>query len=766
MTIDVRMWRSVGALWLLAMMIATARAAESSEPTSPPHVWPQRPTAPEGAPNVLIWMIDDAGFAQVGAFGGLIDTPTIDSLARQGLRYTSFHSTALCSASRAALLTGRNAHAVSVGSHAGIAAPYPGYLSRVPKSAATIARVLQMNGYATFALGKWDHLPSEDVTPSGPFTYWPSGQGFERFYGFLAADTDNFRPVMWLDHEPVDPGRGREDYHVSTDMADRAIEWIAELQQTNPQKPFLMYWASGAVHTPHHAPRANIDAYQGRFAMGWDKAREQILARQKEMGIVPASVQLPARPDFIPAWDSESTDGKRLYATMMEVFAAQLTHADHEFGRIVETLRRSGELDNTIVIVTSDNGASAEGSPTGSWSEFRFNNGVADSLESNLRFEKQWGGPSVYAHYAVGWTMAGNTPFKYWKQTNHEGGVREPFVVSWPKRIRDRGGIRPQFHHLNDIAPTLLEAIGINAPAEVDGVAQQPIDGISMLYSFADAAAPSRKQQQYFEMMGNRAIWSDGWKAVVLQNPYAWKSSLASPPMALKMDGWELYNLNEDFNELSDLAQREPAKLEQMKALFDAEARRNNVYPMRPSPMELIDKYNADRLRLNGGRFVYTREGGQRIGERAAPPVINRAHAIIADIGIPAAGAHGVIVAQGGRMGGYALHISGGRAVYSYNSYGEAMFTIAAREPLRPGKHRLRFEFTPAAGLRAQGVLQVDGKEAARGTIENVEPVMFSHYETMDVGTDHATAVVAEYADRPEFTGTIEQVVFEVPVTP
>ncbi|MGE0387881.1 MAG: arylsulfatase [Gammaproteobacteria bacterium] len=750
----------LGYLVLTVALVAPGGASAEPDPRAGEKRWPQRVVPPAGAPNVLIWMQDDAGFAHSRAYGGLVDTPTIDRLAAGGLRYTNFHTTALCSATRASLLTGRNSHAVGVGSHAAATAAYPGYDSRIPRSAATIARVLQTHGYATYALGKWDHLPSEHVTTSGPYTYWPTGQGFDRFYGFLAADADNFRPVMWLDQAPVDPARGRDDYHLSADLADRAIDWISELQSVTPERPFFMYWATGAVHAPHHAPRAYIEKYRGRFDMGWDEARRIILAQQKKLGIVPGSAKLPPRPEFIAAWNSLGADQKKLYARAMEVFAAQLTHADHEFGRIVDTLARLGELENTIILITSDNGASGEGSPTGTYSEYRFMNAMTTPDAINQRYMEKWGGPGTYPHYPIGWAMAGNTPFKFWKQTNHEGGTRDLLVAHWPKGIRDAGALRTQFHHINDISPTLMAAIGIEPPGEVDGVAQQPIDGVSMTYSFDQPAAPTAKQVQYFEMFGNRAIWAGGWKAVLLHNPRAWE--ITAPRRDVSWEGWELYDLATDFNELHDLATRRPEKLAEMVALFDAEARRNHVYPIMPDAREYAAKLIADRMASNGGRYVYTREGGQRIPERAAPPILNRGHTIGADIDVPVQGTDGAIVAQGGNMGGWALHVAGGRLTYSYNYFGDELFQVRASAPLAPGRRHVEAKYVKTGDTAGEVALSVDGTEVARGPIPRVNPMAFSLTETLDVGTDWAAPVVADYAARPEFTGGIDRVTIEV----
>ncbi|MCM2459326.1 arylsulfatase [Pseudomonas sp. CG7] len=764
----IRKW--VVGLGLALTFFGTVSATQAAEPfkgkismsgTDSVPDWPTRVTAPKGAPNVLVWMLDDVGFAQLGAYGGLIDTPNIDALAANGLRFNNFHTTALCSPSRAALMTGRNHHAVSVGGHSAAASGFPGYWSQVPKSAATVAKVLQQGGYATYALGKWDHLPNEDVSVAGPFDFWPSGQGFDRFYGFLAADINNFKPAMWSDHTPIEPFVGKPDYHLSTDITDKASDWINNLQAAAPGKPFFMYWATGAAHAPHHAPKSYIEKYKGKFDMGWDKAREMILERQKKLGVVPADTRLPERPADLPAWDSLSADQKRVATRSMEAFAGQLEHADHEFGRILATLERLGELDNTVVVVTSDNGASAEGGPEGTYNEYRMFNGMLTNTQTNLKFLDSWGGPDTYPTYPAGWAMAGNTPFKYYKQTVHEGGVRDPLIISWPKSIQEKGAIRKQFHHMTDLMPTLLEAAGVSIPKIVDGVEQQPLDGVSMAYTFKEADTATHKKRQYFEMFGNRGMWADGWKAVVVHNPRPWEIYTNTP---FESDVWELYDTTKDFNELNNLAERNPQKLAEMMKLFDAEAKRNNVYPLRPPFGKFRALQLAERLRSVDGTFEYV-GGGTRVHEQLAPPVFGRDYSITAQLDGSGAIPEGVVVAMGGNMGGYSLYVKEGRPVFGYNYFGEERYAVRSDTRLSSGKSELRFEFKNINKQQAVGTLFIDGKQVGQAEISRLVPMMFSINETFDIGRDTGSPVMNDYGDVAEFSGKIDNITFKIDIS-
>jgi len=721
--------------------------------------WPAETRAPAGAPNVLIWLLDDAGFGQLGAFGGLIDTPNIDRLADQGLRYTNFHSTALCSPSRAALLTGRNHHAVGVGSHSAAPAGFPGYYGRVAPSAGSLAKILGANGYTTYAAGKWDQVPGEATSISGPFDQWPSGQGFDHFYGFLAADTNNFLPAMWSDHTPIEPQLARSDYHLSTDMADKAIEWISGQASTTPSRPFLLYWATGAVHAPHHAPRAFIDKYKGRFDMGWDKAREMVLARQKQLGVVPADTRLPPRPPQLPAWDSLGPAEKRMAAHQMEVFAAQLEHADFEFGRVIEELRRTGQLDNTIVIVTSDNGASGEGGPAGSYNEVRNLVGNLATPELNAPFFDAWGGPTVHNTYSAAWAFAGNTPFNYYKQSTHGGGINDPMVISWPSRITDKGSIRGQFHHLNDVTPTLLDAIGVSPPDVLDGVKQQPMDGVSMAYSFAQPKAPSPKRVQYFELFGNRAIYADGWKAVAIANPTPWNLGKVVDFSKVK---WELYNLNSDINERIDLARREPRKLAEMLAIFDAEARRNNVYPIRPDTRARGAEIERANLEARSGRYTFYPPGAVRLPYLAAAPTYGHSFTLTADVEIPAGGAEGVLAAQGGNTGGFALYLQNGRPVFTHNYFGETTYDLKGDATLASGPSSIRADFELQADGSANARLFVNDELVGQSKAPRTQRLTSGLNDNFDIGQDSGSPVSPSYTAPFRFTGKLKKVVIDI----
>jgi len=574
--------------------------------------WAEEERPNEDAPNVIIFLLDDVGFAQVESFGGLINTPNIDALAANGLRYNNFHTTALCSPSRATLMAGRFPHSIGLGSHALTAMGFPGYNAIMPESAKSVANYLQQEGYVNYALGKWDHTPLYEVSQVGPFDRWPSGEGFDHAYTFMAADVHQFVPVMWNDHSP-EPYR--KSVHLDQDLADRAIMWITGHKSIKPDLPFMMLWASGSMHSPHHAPDSHIDNYKGKFDMGWDKAREEIFARQLALGIIPPGTKLTERIPEIPAWDSLSDEEKVLYARQMEVFAAQMEWVDLQIGRVVAELERIGELDNTLIFVTSDNGASGEGGLAGTFNETYVLNGMQTDLETNLRHLDDWGRENTYPHYHAGWAMAGNTPFRYFKQSEHRGGQQDHLVVHWPNGIEAKGEIRSQYHHISDIAPTIMEAAGVEVPDEYNGVEQQPMDGVSLMYSFDDAVAANRKERQYYEMFGNRAIWSDGWKAVTLHaNRMPWDVNVVLP---FENDVWELYHTAEDFSESTNLAEEHPEKLAEMIAMFDEEAWKYNVYPLYD---DMIQRLGAQQDRLFGDQkeFVYFAPGAIRIAEKSS----------------------------------------------------------------------------------------------------------------------------------------------------
>ena len=716
--------------------------------------WVEDVRPPEAAPNVLIWLMDDVGFGQPSAFGGLIETRHLDELSAQGLRFSNFHATPLCSPTRASLLTGRNPHSVGMGSHAAVPAPYPGYSARIPKSAAGMGRLFTDAGYSTYAIGKWDQLPSEHTSPLGPFDYWPSGQGFQRFYGFLTYDTNQFEPLMWRDHSPVAVASD-EDYHVTEDLADHAIAWIRAQRSTRPEQPFLMYWSTGAVHAPHHAPDEYLAKYAGRFDMGWNRARALILERQKQLGLVPADAELPPWPDGVPRWESLDDAQQRLAARAMEAFAAMLDHADAHFGRIIAELEVQGILGDTLILVVSDNGASAEGGLAGSFNELRMGQG---DWEENLAFLDDWGRRGTFPHYPVGWAAAGNTPFKYYKQSAFEGGNRVPMIVRWTRGIAEPGGVRSQFHHVNDILPTLLELTRIEMPSEVDGVPQQRMDGTSFRYAFEAADAPGRKRVQYFEMWGNHGIWADGWKANVQLRPHPWK---VSERPSLEDAEWELYHVAEDFNERIDLARERPAKLEEMKRLFERVALENQVNPLMAADFEAVYARELARLRERGGYFDL-RPGTERLPLSLAPPINMFPFTASAEMVIGEEPISGTVFAFGGVDGGYALYLDDGRPVFVHNHLGASMSELRSAERLPRGPARIEFALRHTGRTSGVGTLSIGGRVVAESQLSNLEDELPAH-ETFDVGIDWGSSVAPQ--DRANVhmpVGVIQRVEIQV----
>jgi arylsulfatase len=723
--------------------------------------WPVRPSPPEGAPNVLIILLDDVGFAQLGCYGGLIATPNIDRLASNGLRYTNFHTTALCSPSRAALMAGRNHHSIGMGSHAVTAMGFPGYNGVIPPQAASGAKMLQENGYATYALGKWDHTPLWEVTSSGPFTGWPSEEGFDHYYGFMAADIHNFQPIMYEDHWPVNASAGKQDYHVNTDMADRAIYWLTAHASVSPGKPFLMFWASPTMHAPHHASKKYLDRYKGKFDMGWDVAREQIMKNQVEKGFFPQGTELAPRPGDIPAWKDISPEKKKMYARQMEAAAAALTQADDEIGRMIATLERTGQLDNTLIFVTSDNGSSGEGGLEGTHNEMLMANGIANTAyEENKKFYDQWGTGETDNHYHAGWAMAGNTPFKYFKQSSHNGGINDPLVVQWPKGIKARGEIRTAYHHIIDIIPTIMDISGVGFQKEVNGVEQMPFDGVSMKYSFNDATAPTNHPVQYYEIWGNRGIYDSGWKAVTLHGGrMPWVFASASD---FDKDVWELYNLEEDPTEIHDLAKTNPGKLEALKKKWDEEAIKYNVYPLYDDVSARVSVVNSRIFPPDKTTFTYYTPGAEFINEAAAPPTKNRSHSITASMETDGK-TDGVIVACGGYFGGYTLYVKNNILIYSYNYLDEKYFNIQATQPLTPGKHQIKMVYEKQAGNTGKVTLFIDQAKRGEGIIGKVILSKYSVSEPFDVGADNGGAVNREAYHAPfKFTDKLDKVVFQL----
>jgi arylsulfatase len=716
--------------------------------------WPEEIRPKEGSPNVIIFLLDDVGFAQVGSFGGLIETPNIDQLASNGLRYNNFHTTALCSPSRASLMAGRNPHSIGLGSHALTAMGFPGYNAMMPSSAKSVANYLQEHGYVNYALGKWDHTPLYEVSQVGPFDRWPSGEGFDHAYTFMAADVHQFVPVMWNDHTP-EPYR--KSVHLDQDLADRAIEWITGHKSIKPDLPFMMLWASGSMHSPHHAPDDYLEKYRGKFDMGWDKAREMILQNQKNIGVIPAGTILTQRIDEIPAWDSLPDNEKQLYARQMEVFAAQMEWVDHQIGRVVAELERIGELDNTLIMVTADNGASGEGGLAGTFNETYVLNGLQTPLEANLRNLEDWGRANTYPHYHAGWAMAGNTPFRYFKQSEHRGGQHDHLVVHWPKGIKAKGEVRDQYHHISDIAPTIMEAADIDVPETYHGIKQQPMDGISMMYSFDNAEAPNRKQRQYYEMFGNRAIWVDGWKAVTLHaKRMPWELNKVVP---FENDEWELYHVEKDFSESNNLAEDHAEKLAELKAIFDEEAWKYNVYPLYD---DMIKRIGAQETRLFGDKkeFVYFAPGAIRIAEKASAPVKNRAHSIATTIDLNG-DEEGVIVAVGGMTGGFSMFIKNRQLHYDYNYLDGVHYNLVS-PPLPLGKNELKFNFIKTKEFGGIGELYLNGIKVHEVDMPDMHISTYSLAETFDIGRDTGTQVSKMYTDPFPFKGKLDRVVIRL----
>ncbi len=711
---------------------------------------PKRPKA--GSPNVIVFLLDDTGFAQIGSFGGLIKTPNIDRLAANGLRFNNFHTTALCSPSRATLMAGRNPHTIGLGSHALTAMGFPGYNAMVPPSAKSVANYLEADGYVNYALGKWDHTPLYEVSQVGPFDRWPSDEGFQHSYVFMAADVHQFIPVMWDDHHP-EPYR--ESEHLDSDLADRAIDWITGHKSLQSDLPFMMLWASGSMHSPHHAPDSYIDKYKGKFDMGWDDARVEILAQQKAQGVVPANTKLSDRIPEIPAWDSIPANERKLYARQMEVFAAQLEYCDAQIGRVIDTLERIGELDNTLIIVTSDNGASGEGGLAGTFNETYVLNGLQTPLDANLRALERWGHRDTYPHYHAGWAMAGNTPFKYFKQSEHRGGQADALVIHWPDGIRAKGEVRSQYHHISDIAPTILAATGVDVPESYHGIAQQPMTGIPMNYAFDDADAPNAKKRQYYEMFGNRALWQDGWKAVTLHaNRMPWDLNKVLP---FEDDVWELYHVAEDFSESTDLAEQYPEKLAELVAAFEEEAWANNVYPLYDDMIQRVGK-QQDRLFGDQKEFVYYAPGAFRIAEKASAPVKNRSHEIVTTIDLDGT-EEGVIVACGGMTGGYSMYIKDHRLHFDYNFLDGVHYHITSPE-LPIGTTELKFDFELTAPFAGTGELFVNGTSVGTADMPQMHMATYSLAETFDIGRDTGTQVDKAYEGGPfHFTGELDRVI-------
>jgi arylsulfatase len=772
--IAVRMARAC-TLWMVVMGILPASAqtvlprpeqgfqgfvGRTAAESAPPQ-WPVPISAPKGAPNVVVILTDDVGFGASSTFGGPIPTPTLDALAKNGLRYNAFHTVGLCSPTRAALLTGRNHHNVAVGTTEEPVTGYEGYTGIIPKSAGTIAEILKQNGFSTAVFGKWHLTPYFEMSQAGPYDHWPVGLGFEHFYGFLYAETDQFHPALWEDTHPVEPPQ-EPGYILDHDLADHAIAWVREQKALSPDKPFLLWYAPGTAHAPHHAPKDWIARFRGKFDQGWDKVREETLARQKAMGVVPANTQLTARPDIIPAWDSLTADQKLVYARMMEVYAGALAYSDSQIGRVIDAIRDLGALDNTMIIfVEGDNGASAEGGPQGLLNDVTFLNGIKEDLGTIKQRIDDLGSEKANGHYPVGWAHAMDTPFQYFKQiASHFGAVRNGMVISWPARIKDKGGLRPQFHHVIDIAPTILEATGLQAPTMLNGVPQKPLDGVSMVYSFDSATAPSARHAQYFELVGNRGIYQDGWAAGTEPTGFPWQV-LGRPPLDLDKQKWDLYRITDDYSEAVNLADKEPQKLGDLKDLFWAEAARNHALPIHDSSGDMLRRAGI-RPDPQAGRTVFTYYPGMaRIPDSLAPGVRNRSFTVDADVDIPAKGADGVLVQHGNRFGGYGLYLLNGKLTFCYDYADLQRFVVAGPDAVPTGKHRLTLDFKSEGGFGKGGTasLSVDGKPVAEGNVDRTLGNRYALDAGFDVGEATGSAVTDDYRPPFRFTGELERVV-------
>ena len=719
--------------------------------------WPPLPNPPEGAPNVVVVLLDDVGYAQFGCYGSDIATPTFDRLAGAGLRFANFHTTALCSPTRACLLTGRNHHASGMARIVEFSSGFPGYDATIPPENGFVSRALRDAGYATFAVGKWHLTPAHEMAPGGPRDHWPTRKGFDRFYGFLAGETDQYHPDLVADGEQVWPPATPEDgYHLTEDLADRAIGFVDDLRAYSPTKPFFLWFAPGACHAPHQAPPDHIDRYRGRFDVGWDAWRDAVFARQVSSRLLPPGTELSPRPSWVPAWSSLTDDERRLYARMMEVYAGFLSHTDEQVGRVLDHLEDLGELDNTLVIVMSDNGASAEGGPRGTYNEAYFFNFVPESLEENLRRIDDLGGPNANNHYPWGWAWAGNTPLKRFKRDTHEGGVCDPLIVHWPARLGRPGETRHQYVHAIDVAPTLLDLIGIDAPTSIDGVEQAPIEGRSFAAVLRDAAAPPPRVTQYYEMLGSRALYHDGWKAVVFHPPVmAVYDGSDAGTRPFDDDVWELYHTAVDFSECHDVAADHPEKLAELQALWWSEAERHDVLPLNNQPGKFGDR------RFRRDRYVYPAQIGS-IPESMAPNLRNRAFSIAASLTIPAErDCDGVIVAHGGHSGGYALYLADRRLHYVNNFLGAEITTISAEAELPPGEHVVHATFTPTGRFEGDLELRYDDVAVGRGHLARTTPVTYG-VEPFSIGAQRMTPIAPSLHGRARLaTGVLNQVIIE-----
>ncbi len=739
--------------------------------------WPMPPRAKDGAPNVLFIILDDTGFGQIGCYGAPIETPNLDRLAANGLRYNNMHTTALCSPTRSCVLTGHNHHSNAMACITEGSMGYPGSNGNIPFENGFLSEILLQHGYNTFAVGKWHLTPPDQLSAAGPFDRWPLGRGFERYYGFLGADTHQYYPDLTYDNHHVSPPKKPEEgYHLTEDLADRAISFIADAKQVTPDKPFFMYFCPGATHAPHHVPKEWADKYKGKFDDGWEAYREKVFCRQKELGIIPKETELSRHDPDVKPWDECSAEEKKLYARMMEVYAGFLTHTDHHIGRLLDFLKSIGEFENTIIMVLSDNGASAEGGPTGSVNENLFFNNVPESLEENLKLIDKLGGPEVFNHYSWGWTWAGNTPFRRWKRETYRGGISDPFIVHWPKGIKAKGEIRTQYAHATDMTPTVLQALGVEPPTVIKGVTQSPMEGVSLAHTFDDADASSRHHTQYFEMLGHRSIYHDGWRAVC---PWPGTSfTEAGMPFGAPMYAetlteldakhWELYHVTEDFAENHNLADKEPGKLTEMIAQWYVEAGKYNVLPIdsRGIIRVLVERPLVAPERK---KYVYYPDT-QPVPTFAGVRVLNRPHSITADVEIPKGGAEGVLLCHGDNEGGYVVFVKNRKLHYAHNYVARVIYHVESNDGVPEGRHQLRYVFEPTGepdlaggkGAPGRGTLYIDGKPAGQLDMPFTTPFSMGLSGGVSVGALPGAPITPELTAPFAFTGTIHSVTVDV----
>lgn len=731
---------------------------------SDPPEFPQPVQAPPGAPNIVLILLDDVGFGQFSTFGGGVPSPTVDRLAKEGLRYNRFHTTALCSPTRAALITGRNHHSASFAGITEFATGYDGYTCVLPKSCGTMGEVLRQNGYMTAWIGKNHNTPPWELSAAGPFDRWANGLGFDYFYGFNAGDMNHWNPTLYEDHRLVPPSDD-PDYHLTTDIADHAIQWARKVKSISPDRPYFLYVAPGATHAPHQAPKEWIEKFKGRFDQGWDRYREETIERQKKLGVVPTDAKLTERSKGLPAWDSLNADQKRLYARMMEVFAAYGAHCDYEMGRIVDAAKELPDADNTLFLyILGDNGSSAEGGLEGSVNENLFFNGIAEKWEDNLRVIDELGGPKHFNHFPSAWAHAMNTPFQWTKQVaSHFGGTRNPMVVSWPTRIKDQGGLRDQFLHVIDIVPTIYEVCGITAPSVLNGIPQKPIEGLSFAASFADAKAESKRRTQYFELAVNRGIYHDGWMA---SSPsfVPWNPNREG----FDLDGakWELYKLDEDFTQANDLASAHPEKLRELQDLWWVEAAKYQVLPLDWRGTERMNSELMGRPNVTRGRKTLEyREGMNGLPDAASPQMLNKSWTITASLELPDDRANGMVVTHGGLEGGYGLYFRDGKPTFVYNFLSIDRPTFVAEEALPKGKTELAVDFAYDGGGMGKGgtiTMRANGKKIAEGRLERTIPIQIGLGEGLDVGMDTGTTIDFTYRLPFRFTGRIRKIAIEL----